>query len=266
MVMKFFSLFFASLLFCGVLFFFSGCSPTISSDSLSNTVVVSPSSPVCSPVRIANAFDQSGSMGWTVTKRITTDELKPVLPLLLRCGGEFSMTFIRSESNRPMFRFSVTEPTVEPILTPRGEDEEPFKFADRKNKFEKDHPAWKNKKIERDKIYGQKFEEFLAEIEPVLNINPKGGTDLWGAVLRSKIALSDSPYVWNSEPHFYLTLVSDGIDSMGKPKVVLDKKIKVFWVDSKTEDSVLRVLNAERCESFSAALASIVAIEGGTEK
>lgn len=247
------------------------CSSTGTQRAEPNVVVVASSTPapavipVCHPMRIANDIDQTGSMGWTNTTRVTADEFRPLLPLLLRCGGELSITFIRSESNRPMFRFAVSEPTVEPVLLPRGEDEEPFKFSDRKHFFEKAHIEWSDKRIEREQMYGQKFEEFLTQIEPILKADPKGGTDFWGAVQRSKIMLSESQIVWNSAPHSYLVLVSDGVDTVGKPKVVLDQKIKVFWVDSKTDDSTLRELNAERFEAFSRALESILAIEGDKE-
>lgn len=265
-------LFFALLFFVGVLFLFSGCSASVSPDSLSNsfTVSVSPSptppvypvSSSCYPVRLAKVFDQSGSMGWTNTKRVSLEELKPVFSLLLRCGGEIGVTFIRSESNRPLFRFFVPEPSVEPIFTPRSEDEEPYKFTDRKKKFEKEHSDWEKAKSERQNIYASKFDEFLKEIEPVLNAEQKGGTDFWGALHRANIMLSESEVIWNTEPHSYLVLVSDGVDTVGKPKVVLDEKINVLWVDSKTDDSILKKLHAERYESFDRALASILAIEG----
>lgn len=251
-------------------FFIGGCSlplaPEGSLKAISNSSATAPTAPaVCNPVRIASGIDQTGSMGWTNTVRIAIDDFRPLLAVLLRCGGELSITFIRSESNRPMFRFLVPEPAAEPVLLPRGEDEEPFKFSDRKRLFEKDHLAWTDKATERNQLYGQKFDEFLTLIEPVLKTEPKGKTDFWGAVQRSKIMLSESNVAWSAVPHQYLVLVSDGVDTVGKPKVVLDHNIKVVWVDSKTDESILRELNAERFEAFPRALANIVAIEGGKE-
>lgn len=247
--------------------FTGSCSSTTTPESKPNVAIVTTSistpgmTPACHPVLAASAIDQSGSMGWTNTSTITPDEFRPLLRVLLRCGGDLSITFIRSESNRPMFRFLVSEPDDEPILLPRGEDEEPFKFSDRKRLFEKDHLTWSDKAAERNQLYGQKFDEFLTRIEPVLKAVPKGKTDFWGAVQRSNIMLSESPVTWRTPPHQYLVLVSDGVDTVGKPKVVLDPTIKVLWVDSKTDESILRELNAERFEALSRALANIVASE-----
>lgn len=247
------------------------CGGSSASSSDTNTAVITPTPTVnpvsasCNPVRMAKAFDQTGSMGWTNIKRVKIEELKPVLPLLLRCGGEISVTFIRSESNRPMFRFFIPDPKPEPSLIPRSDDEEPYKFTDRKKKFEKEHLDWENEKTNREEIYSRKFEDFLAEIEPVLSAEPKGKTDFWGAVQRAKIMLSESKVIWKTEPHSYFVLVSDGVDTVGKPKLLLDEKIKVLWVDSKTDNSILKELHADRYESFDSALASVLAIEGGQE-
>ena len=237
---------------------FSGCA---TGDELPPppAVVVS----VCEqPVEIGSADDQSGSMKFSGSPPVTVVDFKPLLDLISKCGGEIGVTFIRSNSAKPIERLRVEEPPAPPAPPTQKENEEDYEFADRTDEYDRNLAEWDKAVKEKQNKIKPEITEYLNVLKPLFEQTPKGSTDLWGAVNRLDIFLFESDAAWRNKPHRYLIIISDAHDTVGKSKNVFKSNATILWVNGNASDKDLEGFPYKRFESFTAAVAEIIAKEG----
>lgn len=218
------------------------------------------------PIIIAKAFDQSGSMNWSGTPSIKVDDFKPLLELVSKCGGEIGITFVRANSAKPIERFPTEEPPPSPVKPIQKEGEEDYEFVDRMTEYKNKLIDWHKDETDRQTALKPKIKKYLDTLTPLLNKERKGATDLWSAVTRLNVFLSEGDATWQVKPKRYLIIVSDAQDTVGKPKNKFMNNINILWVNGNASDKELKDFPYQRFESFRAAVAEIVAIEKGGEK
>lgn len=215
------------------------------------------------PVIVGGDFDQTGSMRWSGTAATSVDDLKPLIELIANCGGELGVTFVRSDSAKPIERFRAGEPPP-PLTEPKQKpDEEDYEFADRMDEYSQ-------KITERNEIVRQnrtalqpKIQNYLEMLAPLMARPPKGSTDLWSGINRLDVFLSEGDDSWQIKPHRYLIVVSDGADTVGKEKRPFKSVTSVIWVNATASEKTMKDFPYQRVENFAAAVREILAKERG---
>lgn len=219
---------------------------------------------VCqNPVIVGAAFDKTGSMKWSGTAATTAKDLIPILEHIAICGGSTGVTFIKTDSAKPIERFCANEPPPILVKPTQNAGEEDYEFADRMD-------AYDQKVSERDKIVRQnlkdiqpKIDDYLNTLAPLLAQKPKGSTDFSSAVNRLLVFLEEGDATWQIKPHRYLIISSDAEDTIGKTRNSFKADATVFWVNATASDRVMKDFPYQRFESFQAAVDEVIAREGG---
>lgn len=213
------------------------------------------------PVKLALISDQTLSMNWARTSPLTIHDLESLRNLYHSCGGEIIFGLIRDQSNRGLIR------TRFPVLPPAPQkpqtQDDMFKDAESEDTYQQQLIKWKESCDKRRLNVDHLFDEFLVAIKPLLEQKANAQkSDIWSAVGRADLALSESDASWPLPTRRYLLLISDGLDTVGKPSTPLQSGAKVTLVNGSTSLGSLTSLNPMRFESIKAAIQEIVAIEG----
>jgi hypothetical protein len=173
------------------------------------------------PVRIVLLQDKTGSSNWTRTPQLTVEDIDPLIDLLKTNGGEIGIGLIRDTSNRGLVRLRIDAAPDEPKIRQRtGRPYDDLRQAREYRveyaKWEQLFPAWKND-VE-GKIAG-----FKASVAPLLATNADArATDLWGAVQRADLMLSE-PAATDISTHSWLLASTDGGHNRGR---VLTRRLR----------------------------------------
>ena len=241
-------------------FWLSACNAVPNDSTLPQVTIFSSCK---NPVIVAGVIDQSGSMKLSGTPPVSVEDFKPLLDLISRCSGEIGVTFVRSDSAKPIERFRVDEPIPPPLKPIQKEDEENYEFADRRDEYVSELAEWNKSVKEKTAKLQPKIEEYLNNLKPLLAQTPKGSTDLWSAINRVDVFLSEGDATWRVKPNRYLIVISDAQDTIGKPKNDFKSDSVVLWVNGNASGKNLKDFPYKRFESYKAAVAEIVAKEGG---
>lgn len=215
------------------------------------------------PLIVGVAYDQSGSMRWSGTSTLTTQDLLPLIEQVANCGGEIGVMFVRADSSKPVERLRAAEPPPPPLEPVQKTDEEDYEFADRLDEYQVNLQTH-NEKIQRNKKELQPaVDKYLSELSPLLAQKPKGNTDFWSGINRLDVFLAESDAPWHTKPHRYLVIISDGEDTIGSKKRPFKSNAAVIWVNANASEKTLKGFLYQRFESFPAAIREILAKEGG---
>lgn len=217
---------------------------------------------VCqNPLIVGVDYDQSGSMSWSGTAALTTEDLNPLIEHIKNCGGEIGVTFVRRDSGKPLERLAVAEPPALPVEPTQNPNEEDYEFADRQDEYQKQLQARNDQILQFRKDLQPRIEDYLKGLEPLLDHKPKGGTDLWTSLNRLDVFLSEGNEPWMIKPHRYLLVLSDGADTMGKEKHAFKSGATVIWINAGASAKNLKDFPYHRVENFSQAVREILAKE-----
>ncbi len=248
-----------------VLFFatLAGCDrhPTFADASDSTTAHQLAQIESIHPVKICLVQDKTGSANSTRTPQIQFNELGPIIEILKQKGGEISFGLIRDQSNRSLLRLRIDAPPSEPVKP--SEKGNAFVVAKEKGKYAKEFARYQNKleqwQAESEKqvtIFG-KAVNFLAEQKPNAPLS-----DIWGAVLRCDLFLSESDASWRQSSRRTAVFITDGLHNTNSRFIPMKSGAKVIMVNGSASLGSLEKLKPVRFESPEAAFRFIVAEEG----
>jgi hypothetical protein len=249
----------------------SGCTDTPATSSPADSSSGEPAptrtaeSAQCRPVKIAPIPDQTGSANWTRTPQLAADDLRPLFELLLKCGGEIGFGLIRDQSNRGLIRFKIPPPSPRPLAPPLSPDDDEFTTADKNEAYREMFALWEQEIKQRREKYAGEFETYLQTLQPLLAQRPKGRSDIWGAIGRADLFLSERDEAWGQATRRYLILITDGQDNVGKKPKAFKSEAQVLLVNASenVKAESLQSLQPIRFESTMAAVEHIVAAERG---
>jgi hypothetical protein len=214
-----------------------------------------------SPLKIAVMQDQTQSVNWTRTPQLSADDFELLRQVFHRQGGEIAFGLIRDHSNRGLVRQRFPAPIAKPTVAPEKDDI--FEDAAAADAYQKSLDKWGADCKGRDDQIDLLFDQFLAKIKPLLEKQADARrTDVWGAIKRGDLFLSESDSDWPQPPHRYLILVTDGMDNQSKSPVSLKSGAKVMLVNGSATAGSLTGLKPFKFESVKAAVHEVAASEG----
>ncbi|MFC1539889.1 hypothetical protein ACFL41_00200 [Gemmatimonadota bacterium] len=175
-------------------------------------------------------------------------------------GGELAIGSLSQDSNQSMYRVRVEEPPQKPLQPVRNTN--PFEYArqmgvlkEQLTRFEILFQAWED-------ISATSISEFEEYVEPILT-QPRTAqlSDVWGAVRRAELFLTEEDLSWSQTPHEYLILVTDGEDNVGVTPMTLTSGATVLLVNGSGALGCLASLKPHRFEAAAAAVRWIIARE-----
>lgn len=225
---------------------------------------MSPTTPMeaLSPLKVAVLQDQTASASWTRTPQLSRDHFERFRSVFHRSGGEIAFGLIRDKSNRGLVRKRFSPPILEPKLFARSGDI--FDDAESEDSDLLKRKKWEEDCKHRDDEIDRLFDEFLAEIKPLLDmVADAERSDVWGAVQRGDLFLGENDTAWKQETHRYLLLLTDGEDNVSRNRVAMQSGASVLLVNGAASIGSLASLKPGRFESAEAAIGQICALEGG---
>lgn len=232
---------------------------------------------IIAPVEIGLMIDKTGSTKWTRTQQLEPEDLKPLIDLLRRTGGEIGVGLISDDSNRSLLRLRVEVPPIEPkvdIQDPQVGDLDAYEAAQKQRdnnakraELEKNQVSYLDAKTAWEKQTGQDIQQFSLELKKLLSVKPKfGASDVWGGIARCELFLAEDNSVWpqGATPHRFLALVSDGQHNVASnSQVSLNSGARLLLINGSRSVGELGHLNPLMFESAQAAFLYITTIEGG---
>jgi hypothetical protein len=214
---------------------------------------------VCTPVRVVILQDKTGSATWTGTPFLQVGDLEPLFELLSYCGGELGLWLISDDSNRGLLRLNIDKPPIEPVEPPK--EGNPYKVAEKYAAYRREANNFSNKLAVWEKESERRVAMFNADAELILKRSASARkTDVWGAIRRADLFLSESASAWGQEPLCYAVLITDGKDNVRREKVrALGSAAKLLMVNASGSVGALEALNPLRFESIQSAARFIAA-------
>ncbi len=181
-------------------------------------VTTSSSEQVCTPVRIAVIQDNTGSINWTGTPTLTLADFEPLVQRLQCCGGEFGFGLITEKSSRGLLRLVIGPPPIKPEEP--SKEGNPYKVAERWDSYKKTIAEFNKKNEEWREDSERKIARFKEDAGIILrNSTLAKRSDVWEAIRRVNLFLSEDISAWGQEPLAYAILITDGMDNVGKERV-----------------------------------------------
>jgi hypothetical protein len=169
------------------------------------------------PVLMTIHRDMSRSTGTTGTPTVTEPDLRALVDgVLLACGGELSLGEIGSNSFQPLERLLIAEPQRAPARPTL--DENPFIRANQLEQFATAQRAWEAAHRERLVLARKNVDTFFTRVGPSL-VRPRNqnATDIFGAIERGLLALSEPSKGWSVAPQKMMILATDGLHTTRRP-------------------------------------------------
>lgn len=213
---------------------------------------------ILNPVKIAVMLDKTGSMDEARTPQTESKDFDPLMDLLLKGGGEFALGVIRDTTDIPLARLYIEAPPIPP--TAPSEEGNRFVVADRMDIYQKELASYKKQIAKWENEAKEKISTFRNKLRmlAIMPINAPN-TDLYGAVERAELFLSEPDMSWPRPPRRYLVLETDGLDNVQKKPIVVRSGAKIIVVNGTGSLGALAPLNPTRFESLEAALRFVVA-------
>lgn len=215
------------------------------------------------PVRLALFIDKSKSVIENDVRPPSLEDLVPIIDRLGVAGGELAVGRIAVHSNISLERLRVEAPPGAPERP--SEDMNPLDLNDAMEAYtvaarahEKQMETWTAEEA-------QKATEFLSRVRPILEGPPDASsTDIWGAVRRADMFLSEPSGPSNVEPVRILVLVTDGIDTANSRPVTPSVPIQVAFVGARDIERY-QTLHPKLFESSASALRWVIETAQGTK-
>jgi hypothetical protein len=245
----------------------SGCFDPPSSSVVTTPPKIVASASVAPPLKVGVMSDKTGSAGHTRTPQLATDDLNPLIELVCQRGGELGVGLVTDYSNNSLVRLRVEAPPAPPREPTKEEREgNAFDVARLMESYRTERAAYQKAMQGRDEGIGRRVEEFRAAVSELLARKPDARrSDVWGALRRAELFLSESDVGWSQPMHRYLLLVSDAQDNAGQPPLTIKSGAQLLIVNGSASRGSIASLNPQPFESSSAAFRYIVAAEGGQQ-
>ncbi|MEA5554829.1 hypothetical protein VB713_28300 [Anabaena cylindrica UHCC 0172] len=209
------------------------------------------------PLRIVILIDKSSSMSGARVESVTLKDIEPIFQTLKSHGGEIAIGQICEDSNKPLKRLQIP-------------DIKALKSIDLNNtpKPQRDNTGGSFDKVEKEKKYQKKLEQyqkeidgnvktleqhqqdlakrlkdaeaeitkFQADIQPLLNERTNcGATDVWGGIKRSEVFLQEDSQIWHNSPRKFAVLISDGFHNTGVKPITVKGDSQYILVNGLSE-------------------------------
>ena len=211
------------------------------------------------PVRIVVLVDKTGSVKQNGIDQPVPEDLVTLVELVGVAGGELAVGRITDSSDKPLWRFAVETPPVEPIRP--AQDGNPFQVDVEMAEYAQVMAGYREKLQSWTDGYASKEESFMQSMRSFLE-GPADAqrTDLWRAVGRGSRFLSEPLVGAETPPLLFLVLVTDGQDNVRSKPVQLGVPARVAVVHGALEIGDLAQLQPQSFESFDAAVRWIVSV------
>jgi hypothetical protein len=245
----------------------SGCFDPPSSSVVAPPNKVVAAASVAAPLKVGVMSDKTASAGHTRTPQLAPDDLNPLIELVCQRGGELGVGLVTDYSNNSLVRLRVETPPAPPREPTKEEREgNAFDVAHLMDSYKAERAKYEEVKKQRDEEVGRRVEEFRAAVSELLARKPDARrSDVWGALRRAELFLSESDVGWAQPTHRYLLLVSDAQDNAGQPRLTLKSGAQLLIVNGSASLGSIASLNPQPFESPAAAFHHIVAAEGGQQ-
>lgn len=225
------------------------------------------------PLTVAIAIDKSGSAPQHGIQA-NSEAITPLFELFEDRGGELAVFTICNGGNEPSARVRIAEPPPPPALNPFVDPESihednPIRRLDQERERQaarKHHEAETARLLleHQTAVAARQAEASAAiaafqkdQLAPLLNRQPDcQESDVYGAMARMKLFLSEDAASWSAPPKPYALFLSDGLDTVGKPPVDLPG-VDVVLVNGSGERGVFSQIPHKAFESVEGAIAYI---------
>lgn len=230
---------------------------------------------------LALVRDGSGSIYENRIAPMTEQHLSLLVDLISAHGGELAIALACDDSNQPLLRFRAPQPPhlvaetfnnpPEPTL-PDETTINALRLPEARQRYETARARYEELKAEDvqrfqahqkalavDQTTVQKATKaFLHKTAPTLN-EPANcqATDLHGAMHRVALFF-DEESTFEPAPHRVLLVISDGLDTRGKPPAVFENQPELILVNGSGSKGVFEAMPHKAFESLDAAIAFLV--------
>lgn len=167
------------------------------------------------PIKVALFFDKSGSSGKNRVAQTDPQYLEPLIEVLRRNGGELRLGLITDESNHTLVPLRIDSPPLPPEKPPA--EGNVFEEVERVSAYQKRVAEFESKKIAWQEKTDVQIRSFFQEVGPLLEKAPNARrSDVFGALHRAELFLSEPDLGWSQPTLRYVVLVSDGEDNVKK--------------------------------------------------
>lgn len=210
------------------------------------------------PLRIVVIYDISGSMQKAYVDTLKVQDLDILVKLIKTNGGELAFGLLKENSNRPLIRLPIEAPPIRPTFSTQSNNvfEKLLQNNENKNilsKYIRDSLDWVAN-------VDPQINEFKTKVQTILDQHKTAvKSDVWNAVLRCDIFLSEPDDIWGKKASRYAILISDGIhNSGGKHRIPQNPNIEWIIVNGIGSVGALCVLKPKIFESPRAAFEYIL--------
>lgn len=226
-------------------------------------VSTSTTSAVSNPVRIVVLLDKTQSTTWTRTEHSPDpSEFEAVISLLRKTGGELAVGLIRDNSNKSLLRLQISPAPAGEPKAPNSDGENPFEYAEKQAKYEKDIEEYKERFGQWQGETNQQINRFLQKLDTLLkHAADANATDIAGALARCDLFLSEPDDDPKQPASRYAVLVSDGQDTVGGQIMPMQSRPKLLLVNGAASLGSLEHLKPTRFENLRKAFQFIVSEE-----
>ena len=223
------------------------------------------------PNKIAVVIDKSVSIQANRIRAVTLNDLNPVFDLIQQYGGELALIAVCDDSNRPASRLRISQPPQFKTEqwknirkpTPPPDNSNAFQLLELKEQYSKNIANFNHAQTENRQLLAehnqeiaqwkatvkQQVQEFRRELKPLLS-QPLHcqSTDIWGAIKRVNLFLSEDTSIWSIKPTKYAVFISDGVDTVKRQPVSLEAT-EILLVNGSGSVGVFQTLPHKAFES-----------------
>lgn len=205
------------------------------------------------PARTAVPVDFSDSIPAFGLSKPTAADLKPLIDLTARCGGEFALAYIEGQSARhALLRFRAERPEQgHPVLATLGNV---YSQAREQRRYDAALAEWEAKEDARRLNADAEASIFLDSLAVALAREATSpGTNIWGSIVKANTFLiEDVPLAHNAIRQ--MIAVSDGRHNTGDAFRPIDPRIHAVVVNGSGDLGELARLNPTVLESTPSAV------------
>lgn len=222
------------------------------------------SSEVRAPVIIGIMQDISLSGDHNRIPFISEQQLGKLLEIIKDHSGELGFGLIADQSNRTLIRLRVDKEPVAPVRP--AKERNPFFAVQQRKAYQRSRDSYNEKMVRWNKEFSQSNQRFIDSVERLMRNTKRGWTDIWGAVKRLNLFLEEDVASWDKEPLRFAVLITDGENTIRKPKVTMTPQAKVIIVNGSASAGNLAELKPLAFENIDAAIRYIQTVirKGGS--
>jgi hypothetical protein len=208
------------------------------------------------PLRVVVFQDKTASGTVNRTPQVGVGDLEPLIDHVVQCGGEVALGVIESRSNTSLARLYVAEPPsppAAPVLVGT-----PFEVLRERRRHQAELARYARAAASRMAGARSLADSFRAgAVRQLATPRDPRRTDVWGAIARAAAFLME-PGDWERPPYLATIVVSDAIDNVGAPKIVLPAAAHLYLVNGAPSLGALEILHPTQVEAVAAAVRRVV--------